>query len=370
MKKKLTLIAGISVKTGAMLILICNLQFTIFNCFSQDIHFSQFYMTPTLLNPALTGVHAGNHRAFLNYKRQWPEMMASGVTYTTTMFSYDAGLFKKKFSSGYLGAGISAYKDMSGDLKMGTTQINLSLSGIVYLNENQLLSGGLQGGYAQKSISMNSAQWDNQYDETTGTFNSSISSGDIASVPPYQYGDFSAGVAWNYASGESSLFSNNQLKANLGAAMHHINRPKQKFNPSVSNEKLNSKLVIHGTAQIGIGNTNYDVVPSAIIFQQGSATEINAGMMIRWTIKEESKRTGYFKETALSLGAQYRAKDAFIPVMLFEYANYALGFSYDVNTSSLTKGTNGKGGMEFSLRYINPNPFKGGAEKHKSVRFL
>ena len=95
--------------------------------FAQDIHFSQYSMTPSLLNPALTGIYRGNHRAFLNYKNQWRGMGVPGATYATTLFSYDAGLFKKKFSNGYLGAGINAYKDMAGDLKIGTTQLNIAL---------------------------------------------------------------------------------------------------------------------------------------------------------------------------------------------------------------------------------------------------
>lgn len=321
-----------------------------------------------MLNPASTGIFTGNHRAFINYKNQWRMTGLSGATYTTALFSYDASIFKKKFSAGYLGAGVNAYKDAAGDLKMGTTQINFSLSGIVFINDNQLLSGGLQGGFAQKSVKADAMQWDNQYDATSGTFNPALPSHDIADVPPYNYGDFSAGLLWNYSADETSLMGNDQLKTTLGVSVQHINRPKQKFNPNNSNEKLYSKFIVHGVTQIGIGNTNYDLVPAAIFYKQGESNELNIGTMIRWTIQEESKYTGHFKETALSLGAQYRVKDALIPVVLLEYTCYAVGVSYDVNISSLKQGTRGNGGIEISLRYINPNPFHAG--RSNSVRFL
>ena len=45
---------------------------------------------------------------------------------------------------------------------------------------------------------------------------------------------------------------------------------------------------------------------------------------------------------------------------MFEYANYSIGVSYDINTSNLTDATDGKGGVELSFRYITPNPYKSG----------
>jgi type IX secretion system PorP/SprF family membrane protein len=133
-----------------------------------------------ILNPALTGVCEGNQRAYLNYKDQWRGMGTSGATYSTAMFSFDSHLFNKKWSKGYLGLGLNAYKDVAGDLKMGTTQFNLSIAGIVFINDQQLLSGGLQGGYVQKSISTSAMQWDSQFDESAEKYNSSLPSNDIA----------------------------------------------------------------------------------------------------------------------------------------------------------------------------------------------
>jgi hypothetical protein len=43
--------------------------------------------------------------------------------------------------------------------------------------------------------------------------------------------------------------------------------------------------------------------------------------------------------------------DAFILSTRFDYENFALGFSYDINTSSLNTATDGNGGFELSLQY-------------------
>ena len=51
------------------------LGLVVFNLNSQDIHFSQFYMSPLNLNPAMTGVMNGNIRLTGNYWNQWASVL-------------------------------------------------------------------------------------------------------------------------------------------------------------------------------------------------------------------------------------------------------------------------------------------------------
>ncbi|MES2591876.1 MAG: PorP/SprF family type IX secretion system membrane protein [Bacteroidota bacterium] len=324
--------------------------------FAQDVHFTQSNMIPLMLNPALTG-NEGDQRVFLNYKNQWRGMSANGSAFNTALFSFDAALMKKKWRRGYLGTGIIAYKDVAGDLKMGTTQICLSVAGIVHLSESQTLSGGLQGGFVQKSLSTANMQWESQYDASSGTYNSNLLSNDIATAPPTSYGDFSGGLAWNYSSPQSNLGANDQLKVNVGVAAQNVNTPKQTFS-TIGNDQLYSKYILHSLAEIGIVNTDMAVMPSVVFYKQGASYELNVGTLFRWTIKEKSKYTGVYKGSAFSLGAQYRLNDAIAPVALFEYSHYSIGLSYDINISGLNAATQGKGGFEISLKYVNPNPFR------------
>lgn len=323
---------------------------------AQDIHFSQSSMTPLLINPALTGVFDGHQRAFLNYKNQWQGMAEAGAAYNTALFSFDTRVLKKKWDRGYIGAGINAFKDVAGDLKVGTTQLNISIAGVVIINKQQLISGGIQGGYAQKSISTANMQWENQYDPGTNAYNGSLLSNDMIDIPPYSYGDFSAGLAWSYNAYKPSTYGDRQKKFNLGIGAFHLNRPNQKLNPYSSNiaDNLYAKYIVHGSGQVSMGASRYQLVPSFAFFLQGPSSVVNVGTMVRWTIKGQSRYTGYVQGMALSLGALYRTKDAVIPMMLFEYSDFAAGLSYDVNTSSLMMGTKGRGGVEISLRYVRP----------------
>ncbi len=314
-------------------------------------------MIPVLLNPALTGVE-GDQRAFLNYKNQWRGMAVQGAAFNTALFSFDAALFKNKWHKGYLGVGITAYRDVAGDLKMGTTQLNISIAGLVFINKKQFLSGGLQGGYVQKSISTAAMLWSSQIDQSTGNFNTSLPSNDIANLPPSTYGNFSSGLSWNYNSGKSTLSSNDQLKINVGFAAHNVTTPKQNFADYGSNDNLYARFVLHGTSLIGIKNTNLALTPNAVFYKQGPSYQLNIGTLLRWSIRGGSRYSGAYKGSAFSIGAQYRLNDAIAPVILLEHANYSLGISYDVNVSGLSAATRGRGGVELSLKYVNPTPFR------------
>ena len=352
-------------------IVIVNITFYIlhFTSFAQDIHFSQFYQTPLLLNPALTGNFNGDQRVIVNHKDQWKTMSSSSSSaYRTSFLSFDMGVMKKKWKSAYIGTGLTVYSDKAGDTQLGTTQANLSASAIVYVASNHILSLGLQGGFAQRSINNSKMQWGNQFNSNTGGFDPSLP-GEANKIEPFTFGDFSTGLSWSYGSEASSLFANNEFKANAGVALFHVNKPAQKFNTYEQVDKMYSKLVAHAGMHIGIGKTNFAVQPSMFYMQQGPQKEINFGAFVRYQLRAESKYTGAFKETAVSIGGYSRAKDAVIPSILVEYSSFALGFSYDMNVlSDLKTVSNKKGGFEVSLKYVNPNPFRGGTTQ--SVRFL
>ncbi|HIA36459.1 MAG TPA: type IX secretion system membrane protein PorP/SprF [Flavobacteriales bacterium] len=319
---------------------------------AQDIHLSQFYQTPLLVNPALTGMFNGDHRVFINYKDQWGSI---GEPYKTSLLSYDLMVGKKKRKTSYLGLGLSVFNDKAGEFEMGITQVNLSVSGIVIINGNQVLSAGMQGGFAQRSINTENLRWGNQFNGKN--YNPAINSGE--SFEPSSYGDISAGLSWSYGVKKTNMSSNDQFKVNAGIALLHINKPKQSFYAD-GNETLYSKLVVHGGSYIGIKRTSMALVPGALILLQGPTREVNVGAMLRYTLKEESKYTGLLKETAVYFGGYYRVGDAFIPSFMFEMANFTLGLSYDVNISSLKTASNGQGGLELSFRYMSPNPFRSG----------
>ncbi|MBI5219775.1 MAG: type IX secretion system membrane protein PorP/SprF [Bacteroidia bacterium] len=152
------------------------------------------------------------------------------------------------------------------------------------------------------------------------------------------------------------MFHNNGFKSELGIAVFHVNKPEYSFYNSTK-DRINARFVTHGNASIGI-NTVIAIVPSIVYMKQGKATEIILGSAVRLMTKETATVKGIIREGALSIGGYYRFKDAFIVSILFESKTFALGFSYDINTSDLKLATNKNGGLEVTLRYTTPSPFE------------
>lgn len=346
-------------------LLICTFAHLSICTFAQDIHFSQFSQTPLFLNPALTGGFNGDQRGILNYKNQWQSI---GSPYRTYMISYDAGLMKKKWKTNYLGVGFTAFSDKAGNAELAVSQFNLSVADFVLIGGKQLLSVGLQGGYAQKSIDYNKLQWGNQFNGQV--YDQSIDSKESI-TSTFSYWDISTGIAWNYSSGASTMSSNDVFRANVGIAAYHVNKPRQNMFAQ-NDDRLNPKFVVHGGVFIGISNTSGALIPSVLYLQQGAAKEINAGLMYRYLIIEESRHTKFVSGAAVSFGGYYRVGDAVVPALQIELGSLDVGVSYDVNISKLKAASNVRGGIEISLRYTNPNPFHYGGRGGSSgnVRFL
>ena len=90
---------------------------------AQDIHFSQFYMSPLNLNPAMTGVMNCNHRFVANYRNQWSSILKQNA-YNTYSLSYDQKLPVGRYD--YFGIGGTLWGDKAGTSEFATLQARLS----------------------------------------------------------------------------------------------------------------------------------------------------------------------------------------------------------------------------------------------------
>ena len=305
-----------------------------FTSFSQDIHFSQYFSCPLILNPALTGVYDSDFRLITNYKNQWGS--ATGFPYETISVSSDKSFWKNR-----LAAGVVFYKDKAGDSKMGINQTNFSLASKVPLDDKNMVSVGLQGGWAQRSIDISNLSWDTQYDGKA--FNKTLPNGENTAPVNFNYFDLSAGA---YYKGIVS----DLLGLNGGIAAAHVNTPKQSY--LGNSDKLHVKWTFHGGAAIGFKNWNKTLMPTLMILQQGASQEINIGAAMKYNLGMDSKYTGINVSSNITFGGYYRVKDAVIGYMKYDYKDYfSIGFSYDINLSKLRAATYSRGGAEVFLAF-------------------
>ena len=319
--------------------------------YAQDVHFTMFQAAPTLLNPAFAGVFEGNFRASLNYRSQWGLV---SDPYRTYSFSADGGFFKKKDRKAYLGAGINFFQDVAGLSKFGTTQANISLSGILQLNALNTLSVGIQGAFAQQSFSSAHLQWDAQYTPTG--YNPALPSNEILNQVKSQYFDFSAGALWVFGVPAQTMASRDNFLVKIGASYSHF------FQPTLRNAYLNStsnhsKIALHADMHFSTSHAKISYKPRVNLFLQGPSFEANLGILLRYLVQDGSKYTGNKKGFAVSVGAYSRLLDGISPSFELEWAGFTFGYAFDLNLSKFSLATKGVGGSEFYLKFQNPNPF-------------
>lgn len=315
--------------------------------FAQDVHFSQFVQTPQLINPAAAGSFNGSFRGILNYKNQWS---AFGSPYTTYAASFDLPLAKGNGRNAYLGLGGNFYKDEAGDAKFGNFLGGVSLAGILPISDYHSFSAGIHVGLGQYSAQLSNLTWGNQFDGEK--FDKEINSNEVTNLNSKMYPDVGAGLYYEYKN-SSKFFLGSELKSfNIGIAAYHINQPKQEF-LGVTEDALKMKFIGQFAGTFDISNSKVALVPSMFYAKQLKYQEITVGMLLKIRFGEETKYTGFFKQSAFYFGAHYRVKDAIIPQVYFEFMDYMIGISYDYNNSDLSTVTRGNGGFEISLKYVN-----------------
>ena len=253
---------------------------TAFPANSQDIHFSQFSASPSTLNPAQTGAFNGMFRVVGNYKDQWRSI---GDPYTTYSGAFDMPFLKDKITNGAAAYGLSFLSDKAGDLNFATNVFTLSLAANKSVNKQNNFSLGLQGGFGQRGVSADASkqQWGNQYIGNSG-FDQNASSGETTPLESITFGDFSTGLLWRYTA--------KLIAFNAGAAIFHLNTPKQSFYKD--SDKLFSKIAIHGGSKIDVKNKNMSFLPEVLFLKQGPQIETNAGLLIKYVLQGGSKYPG------------------------------------------------------------------------------
>ena len=320
------------------------------NCLAQDVHFSQIFTHDIQTNPALAGKFNGDQRAVLSHKTQWGSI---GSGFKTFDFSFDSGLLKKKWKNSYLGLGIRAFSDKAGDPAIKNNSFGLMLTDHIALDRFQSLSAGIGASFNQFSIGNTNLIWEDQYQPGTGSLGTTSES--FGSMGQ-NFFDLSAGLAWSYTDRKTTVNDINNFSITLGLAGHHLLQPK--LGPIIGEtSQVDRKYTAFGKAYINMSSSNMGLIPSVLFNMQGPHKEFILGSLIRYEIDQGSRVTGFKAGMACSVGLFYRWNDAVVPTFYMEYAHFSVGVSYDVNVSQLSGATNYRGGLELSLKFVNPNPF-------------
>lgn len=322
-----------------------------FSAGAQDIHFSQFYLSPINLNPAMTGLMNCNVRLTANYRNQWASVLKSNA-YSTYNVSYDQRIPVGRYD--YFGIGGTFWGDRAGEANFATTTGKITGSYSKRMagsrKEAHYLVVGAEAGLAQRSLDFVKLRWGTQHDGNGG-FCATCGSleEDNFDQENFLFADASAGLLWFSVFDENNNFY-------IGGAYHHLNRANQSFN-SANEDFLYSRFTVHAGGEFEISR-RVGLVPGVITMFQGPSFQLNSGTSLKFVLG--NGRGNFSNYQAFYVGSWVRLSnkvetgiltDALILSTRFDYNQFSLGFSYDVNVSALQPASSNNGAFEFALVY-------------------
>ncbi len=285
---------------------------------AQDPHFSQYYVYPSWMNPALTGVFDGSYRASAIHRRQWGNISSP---FSTIGASVDVNTNKNaSFGVNLLNqrAGDGGYNYTTAYASMGYHGVRFGADG------HHRISMGFSLGLIQRG-----------FDPSKLSFSDGAENFARSTVR-----SFDANVGIMYFDAQPGK------KANLfgGFSVSHLTKPTQeKFIESGASakEKMPMRYTAHAGVRLALSET-FTLTPNLLYMRQGDAEEKMIGAYAQLKASEEAD---------VMLGANYRFKDAISPYAGVGYKQLVIGLSYDINNSDLGKTAKGSNAFEISLTF-------------------
>jgi type IX secretion system PorP/SprF family membrane protein len=312
---------------------------------AQDPNFSQFFVSPLTLNPALTGKFNGDFRIAGNYRDQWPSISKAFITSTA---SFDLPILRGSISElDTWGVGILAMTDKTANGILSTNLISITTAYHKGLDEDGLhqLGIGFQATYNTKRLDGTKLNFEDELDQFGGW---TIPSGEPINdrMLNLDYFDVSAGVLYN---GSTDGYNNFYL----GASAYHLNKPRESFTGDIF-YTLNQRYTVHAGGAIPISDATRTVYLSSLYSHQAGANNIVLGGALGFALNDEPDNPSNF---FAGVWTRFNnVNDAIIPYLGLEFNGFRLGASYDVNISSLKTASQSRGGLEVSLIFIKRPP--------------
>lgn len=306
-----------------------------FSSYAQDIHFSQFYETSVLRNPALTGLFSDDYKVTAIYRNQWSSI---SKPFQTALISAETRIPVRGEANDFISLGLLAYYDKAGSISLQTATVYPALNYNKCINreQNTYLSVGFAGGYIQRSFDPSKATFDNQYQN--GRFDPVYGSGEVLPNPTFTQFDMGAGMNLNGTTGKD-----NNVTYFVGVSGYHFSRPRYSF----ADRNINIGMRWNGNAGLGVqASERFGYQIHANYARQGTYSEAILGGLLTYT----GVTNGATEATvSISGGIFYRVQDAIIPVVKIRYNDMSVAVSYDATLSTLTNASKLRGGFEISL---------------------
>ncbi len=307
---------------------------------SQNVHFSQIFTAPVLINPSAVGDFDGNWRITNIIRSQGNNFVEP---YTTNLIGFDKHI---NVQQQQLAVSIFMSNDLSAQ---NTLHVNQWYATVGYQSQISKLSSilfGLQSSFIYKNSSYKNLTLPEQFDMSTGSFNSNLQNSENFIYAATGYFDIASGVMWKY--------NPSGFETELGLAAFNLNKPRENF---MGNKiEIPVKYVFSGSLKKEI-NTDIFIKPQMCYMWIGKASELIAGAVVGYQLVQTSRtKSTLYAGCSIRTGFG-RSKDAMIFSAGLDHHNWNFCFSYDFDISGLHSITSHNNAIEFSVIYLRPNTF-------------
>jgi len=301
---------------------------------AQDIHFTQFYLSPITTNPGNTGNYYGSVRVGGIYRGQLYSTSSIG-NYKTPLVYLDAPIITGFRKKDWVGIGATLYQDKTGVAGLTNSGIFFSAAYHLALGSKSTLSVGAMGGSAQVKLS------DLEQLKFGDGLKSGSTSADISSLSTQ------TNRAWDFSAGAMVKTPiNNMVKATFGLSFRHLTQPRELtiLQGGGSNFRRPLQMALHGQFDITFSPV-FSLTPMFFYQTTAKQREVMVQALSGFKLKKEDEMT-------LQAGLGYRLGDAVQLLLGADWGDLRVGLGYDVTTSGLTAVTKGQGAFEVGLAYI------------------
>lgn len=299
--------------------------------YAQSYHFSQFFSTPLLTNPAHTGYTEGPFRVASNFRSQGT---ASGSTIFSGYVSADFSLLRNKLQNGHkAGIGMYMMNDHSVAGAMQSNSVGVSAAYNVALDTygEHSIGLGIQGVYQQRRFDYSKLDFENQYGP--GGFDELLPIGEPLNYDSRHSFDVNAGIMYNVLLPDKSFF--------IGGSVYNILSRNDNVLPN--DFKMPVRFTLQTGGRLFIGEYG-NVYGSFTSMYQNGATELTLGGAYGQQLTDG-------RSNELMGGMWYRFKDAVIPYLGYKQEGFQVGLSYDYTLSSLKSAPRLGNSFELTLLY-------------------
>lgn len=299
----------------------------------QDLIYSQYHLSPSLINPAFTGNTYGAYVS-TQVRSQW---LAHDFPYNSLSVSYSQQYNKAS------GIGLNITRDELSDGGLAHTSISGLYSMKVEIDRDTYLKAGAELSYVWSRLDWERFTF---YDNLDPRYGAVLPGGET--LPTEE--NFSGNGQNSYLDISTGIVFYTP-KYYAGLSIKHINQPSNGFiaGDSQNGAQLPVLFSVQGGAQLAMAdygiNTLY-LTPNLLIATQSGSWQAIVGAYLEYDIMNGGL---WYRQTAYN-------SDAIIASVGMEYGIFKISYSFDYTVSGLTIGSGGAHEIGLALNFEKIRP--------------